>query len=259
MEDIASKKVSEIALKFPQTTRLFEKFNIDYCCGGNRPLREACETAGLKPEVIVNEITKQIENRDEMDSTIYPEHLPVANLVDHIIAKHHIFTIDEIQRLTPLMDKVCKRHGTEHPELYEISRVFDLLASELTLHLRKEENVLFPYIKVLAAVEGSNIPVAVPHFKTVQNPVRMMMNEHDTAGVQLKEIRELSDNFTLPSGACASYTALYNGLEELENDLHQHIHLENNVLFPKAIEIEDNVVGSGSDKIQDFECNSANF
>ncbi|MCB1025716.1 MAG: hemerythrin domain-containing protein, partial [Acidobacteria bacterium] len=182
-------------------------------------------------------------------------HKKTAELTDHIIQKHHVYTFDEIERLSPLMEKVCGKHGPHHPELFEIKTAFKALVDELLPHMRKEEMVLFPYIKVLAAVVSTNFPVAEPHFKTVQNPVRMMMNEHDSAGDLLKEMRKLSNDYSIPEGACPSYRALYFGLEELEKDLHRHIHLENNVLFPQAIDLEQRVFGKDAANLaEDFAC-----
>jgi regulator of cell morphogenesis and NO signaling len=242
MQELNTKTIKEIAVEFPQTTRVFEEFKIDYCCGGSRKFEEACKLAGIEPQIVSGKIEQALSDKtltaDEM-----PEQMGAAQLIDHIVNKHHVFTKNEIARLTPLMDKVCRKHGPHHKELFVIQTAFNALADELLVHMRKEEMVLFPFIKVLAAVVSTTIPVAEPHFKTVKNPIRMMMNEHDAAGDFLRTIREVSSDFTLPEGACPSYMALYFGLEELEKDLHQHIHLENNVLFPKAVELEQKVFG----------------
>ncbi|MEZ5344209.1 MAG: iron-sulfur cluster repair di-iron protein [Pyrinomonadaceae bacterium] len=258
MQELNTKTIRDIALEYPQTTRVFEEFKIDYCCGGRKPLSEACTNAGIDQNVVWKKLEDAIEGVEEEKVSDFPEHKKAAELTDYIISKHHVFTVDEIRRLTPLMDKVCGKHGPQHPELIEIQKAFQALCDELEPHMRKEEMVLFPYIKVLAAVVSTSIPVAEPHFITVQNPVRMMMTEHDSAGDLLKEMRDLSKDYSIPEGACPSYRALYFGLEELEKDLHRHIHLENNVLFPQAIELEVRVMGeAGKETSEEFACRTS--
>jgi regulator of cell morphogenesis and NO signaling len=219
---------------------VFENYQIDYCCGGRKPLAEAAASAGLD----FNEIESRLDEaiKEPNGNGIVPERLGPADLTDYLIAKHHIYTHDALERLAPLMDKVCDRHGEAHKELYLIRSVLKSLTDELLLHMRKEEMVLFPYIKSISEAASNNDQMPTPHFMTVRNPVRVMMSEHDAAGDFLRQIREFSKDFTLPDGACPSFKALYFGLEELEKDLHQHIHLENNVLFPQALELEDDVL-----------------
>ena len=259
MQELNTKTIREIALEYPQTVKVFEEFKIDYCCGGRKPLTEACENLGLDEKLIWEKIESSVKGFEEnVKAQDFPEHKKPAELVDYIVEKHHVYTREAVERLAPLMDKVCTRHGEQHEELFEIQKTFRLLSEELLAHMQKEEMVLFPYIKVLAAVVSTNIPVAEPHFQTVRNPVRMMMMEHDAAGDFLKQMRSLSKDYNLPEGACPSYTALYFGLQELERDLHRHIHLENNVLFPQAIELEEKVlgedIGTGG---ADYVCQSA--
>jgi regulator of cell morphogenesis and NO signaling len=159
-------------------------------------------------------------------------------LIGYILATHHVFTVEEIERLTPLMAKVVTRHGDGHPELFELQALFSELTDSLIPHMRKEEHVLFPFIVELERAEKAKLPAPVPHFGTVKNPIRMMMAEHDTDGERLKKMRDITGDYSLPEGACPSFTALYAGLEDLERDLHRHIHLENNVLFPAAAALE---------------------
>jgi regulator of cell morphogenesis and NO signaling len=243
MQNFTTKTIREIALEYPQTTRIFEEFKIDYCCGGRKPLEEACDAAGLDTKLVRQKIENAIDGVEENGKSQFPEHKKAAELADYIVEKHHAFTRNEIARLTPLMEKVCRKHGVHHPALFDIRTAFRALADELMVHMKKEEMMLFPYIKVLAAVVSTNLPIAEPHFKTVRNPVRMMMSEHDAAGDFLRQMRGFSNDYTLPEGACPSFTALYFGLEELEKDLHRHIHLENNVLFPQALGLEEKVFG----------------
>jgi regulator of cell morphogenesis and NO signaling len=238
----SAKTVRELAVETPNATRVFEKFGIDYCCGGKKPLDEACRAANLPVQEVIAalEIASSPADRSSYE-------LPsgsLAELVDHIVKTHHKFTRDEIARLQKLLEKVCSVHGKNHPELLTIQGTFHHLVQELTLHLMKEENVLFPYIVRMEEAVLQNDPVLPPPFGTVQNPVRMMAQEHDSAGDALRQIRSASSNFTLPPDACISYRTLYQALEGFEADLHQHIHLENNILFPRSIAMEENALAA---------------
>jgi regulator of cell morphogenesis and NO signaling len=164
-------------------------------------------------------------------------------LVDHLVRKHHSFTRLEIGRLNALLEKVCLAHGENHPELFRINMLFRELGADLETHMTKEERVLFPYVIRMEAAAKQHVPLFRPPFGTVANPVRMMMLEHDRAGELLKEIRALSSDYTPPADGCFSYQTLYTALKALEKDLHQHIHLENNILFPRAVEMEAAVSG----------------
>jgi regulator of cell morphogenesis and NO signaling len=230
--------VREVAIALPQATRVFEKLKIDYCCGGHQSLDEACSKAGLEIEQVVR-LLEQGEPTPTKSDQIASQSMPLAELADYIVAKHHVFTRDELERLTALLEKVCSVHGMNHPELSLIQSEFQNLRADLEPHMLKEERILFPYITRLeaAATTGAAIPFAP--FGSVHNPIAAMMREHDAAGDILKKIRQLSKDFALPEDACFSYRTLYNALQELEADLHQHIHLENNFLFPRAEEIEN--------------------
>ena len=237
----SSKTVRELAVEVPNATRVLEGFGIDYCCGGKRSLEEACQAA-KQP---VEEVVKALETASAAppSESVLPSG-SLAELIDHIVQTHHKFTREEIVRLQALLEKVCSVHGQNHPELLTIRDAFRGLAQELTLHMMKEENVLFPYIFRMEEAVVPNDPVLPAPFGTVQNPVRMMMQEHDGAGEALREIRQASRDFTLPKDACISYQTLYQALPAFEADLHQHIHLENNLLFPRAIEMEESAVAA---------------
>jgi len=235
--NLQTSTIRDIALENPATTRVFEEFKIDYCCGGRKSLEEACAASGVDPAMLAARINEVLEGPRQSGDA--PEELPLDKLIDHIVEKHHVFTRNEIGRLTLLFEKVCHKHGGAHPELIELRALFDALREDLTTHMRKEELVLFPYIKeaAFAHANGSR-SLRMPPFGTVQNPVRVMMAEHDVAGDILRQMRKASADFAAPDDACPSFRALYHGAEELEHDLHQHIHLENNVLFPKAVDLE---------------------
>lgn len=238
MSTTAEKTVRDLAVQLPNATRVFEKFGLDYCCGGKRSLQEACNGANLP----VDDVIRALETAARKAPWPEPAALAsgsLAELIDHIVKTHHKFTREEITRLTALLNKVCSVHGNNHGELLAIRDTFAGLAQELTLHLMKEENVLFPYIIRLEEASLQREPVIPPPFGTVQNPIRMMTQEHDSAGEALRSIRQASKDFTPPEDACVSYRTLYEALAGFEADLHQHIHLENNLLFPNAIAMEE--------------------
>ena len=229
--------VREVALQVPEATRLFEKLNIDYCCGGNRALADACASAGVETAEVLRMLDDVAQPASDNKAANF-QALPLPELITHILDNHHVFTKQEMTRLEQLFRKVIAAHGANHPELKTAGASFAQLCEELTPHMFKEERVLFPYIMTLARAAATNGSVPFSPFGTVVNPVRMMMTEHDTAGDILRELRRMTSNYTLPADACISYQTLYQALEAFEKDLHQHIHLENNILFPRAIEME---------------------
>ena len=243
MQTFTTKTIREIAIASPETTRVFEEFKIDYCCGGRKPFADACIDAGLDPDTVAERVAAAITSSAANATDHAPESRSPGELINYIIAKHHVFTAQELERLGPLMEKVYTRHGAQHPELAELRSIFGELTASLLPHMQKEELVLFPYIQALEASLADGSPLASPHFGTVENPIRMMMAEHDIDGDRLRRMREMTNGYVLPEGACPSYGALYAGLEDLERDLHRHIHLENNVLFPAATELERKVFG----------------
>jgi regulator of cell morphogenesis and NO signaling len=236
MSVMTEKTVRELAVENPASTRIFERLHIDYCCGGNRTLEEACRVAGVPLESVLRSL-------DTAAPTPTPDREwttePLAELVGHIRETHHVYTRDALARITQLLDKVCSVHGANHPELHGIRTTFATLTQELAMHLMKEEMMLFPYIVRMEEAVLAGEPVLPAPFGTVRNPVAMMMREHDGAGEDLREIRAASNGYTAPADACITYQTLYRTLAEFEADLHQHIHLENNILFPRALAMED--------------------
>ena len=232
-------KVREVALELPQATRVFEKLKIDYCCGGDKPLFEACATAGIEVENLEQMLLEA--GQTDANGSLDFQKATLTDLVGHILEKHHVYTKEEMVRLDALIEKVIGAHGQNHPELGQIGEAFKRLCDDLTPHMFKEEQILFPYIVEMEESSRQSRSAPSARFGTVNNPVRMMMMEHDTAGGILRELRRLSGNYSVPGDACISYKTLYEALEEFERDLHQHIHLENNLLFPKAIEMEANL------------------
>lgn len=230
--------VRDVAIQFPQSTRLFEQLKIDYCCGGNQPLAEACSTAGVDLDNVMGLLAEVTISPAPNNGAANFQNMPLAELIAHIVDTHHIFTKSEMDRLQLLTDKVLAAHGGNHPELVHLDELFTRLCADLKPHMFKEEQILFPYIVALTEAAGDNLAAPFAPFGTVNNPVRMMMREHDTAGEILRELRVLTSDYRLPADACISYRTLYQALQDLEKDLHQHIHLENNILFPGAIALE---------------------
>ena len=230
--------VREVAVELPQSTRLFEKLKIDYCCGGNRPLTEACAEIGLEVGEVIGMLESVSESEPKAHGAIDFQKLPLSQLIAHILNTHHAFTKQEMARLELLSKKVISVHGENHPELHKVGARFDSLCADLKPHMFKEEQILFPYILGLVQADSQNRPAPFAPFGTVNNPIRMMMMEHEAAGEILRDLRTMTSNYTTPADGCISYRTLYEALEAFERDLHQHIHLENNILFPRAIELE---------------------
>ena len=238
MTTATEKTLGELAAGNPAAAPIFEKFGLDYCCGGRRTLAEACREAGVSAGQVAGEIDKAAESAAggaaDRNWTIEP----LAELMAHIRDTHHEYTRAALARLGPLFEKVCSVHGANHPELTRMWATFSGLSAELTMHLMKEERMLFPYIERMEEALAEGSPVLPPPFGTVRNPIAMMASEHDSAGEALRAMRSASRDYTAPRDACASFRALYRGLADLEADLHRHIHLENNILFPRAIGLE---------------------
>lgn len=230
--------VSEIATQMPHATRLLERLKIDYCCGGNLPLTEACNSAGLNVDEVIGMLEAETGNDVSEKGAVDFQKFSLSELITHILRTHHVFTKQELTRLTFLTQKVISAHGENHPELHKVGALFDQLCADLTPHMFKEEQILFPYMLELASASLANRRAPFAPFGTVNNPIRMMMKEHDTAGQILRELRTVTADYATPSDGCISYRTLYEALDALESDLHQHIHLENNILFPRAIELE---------------------
>jgi regulator of cell morphogenesis and NO signaling len=234
--------VAGLAVKVPEAIRVFENFGIDYCCGGEQSLEQACKVRHTDVQGVISAIQQAMEGARRPSESASASQ---SELVDHIVNSHHQFTRTEIERLSALLQKVIAAHGTRHPELLLVQKVFKDLAHDLTPHLWKEERVLFPYILALDSSFNSRTRPATPPFVTLQNPLRMMSFEHDLAGQLLRELRRSTTDYTVPADACSSYKALYDALKHFEADLHQHIHLENNLLFPRAMDMENKCLRSG--------------
>lgn len=232
--------IGELVAADFRKAEVFRKFGLDFCCGGHKSLKEACEKKGISTN-IVEAALAEIDNKPEEAIQDF-NNWELDFLADYILNTHHTYVADSLPMLYELSKKVARVHGDRHPEVVEIAGYFDAVAEELKMHMHKEENILFPYIKQLVAAKKDNAPVQPSPFGSIKNPISMMEAEHESAGGNMEKIHELSNAFTPPQDSCASYRVLFSKLQEFENDLHQHIHLENNILFPKAITLENELL-----------------
>ena len=212
-----------------ERSRIFEELGFDYCCGGKQSLAEACNNRGLDMAQVLERLNAVTPEAGTIDAA----QLSLTELVDHIEQSHHAFLRTEMPRLMQLAAKVDNAHAANHPEVSELHRSVGLLCADLEQHLMKEEMILFPFVREM---DGSRTPLHF-HCGSVSSPINQMEHEHDVAGEMLAHLREITADYTVPA-ACATFRALYDSLQTLERDLHQHIHKENNILFPKVIELE---------------------
>ncbi|MCV9388228.1 iron-sulfur cluster repair di-iron protein [Reichenbachiella ulvae] len=233
MENLAKTKVGKIVASNFRTSTVFTAHQIDFCCGGGITLEEACKDKNQDLQQVIEELEASFAIRDQKE---YAQ-LPLDQLIDEIIDVHHAYVERTTIPLLTYLNKLCRVHGERHPELNSIYELFTETAGALTQHMKKEELILFPFVKKMLAVskEGGELPEAV--FGHIDNPITMMEHEHDTEGKRLKEIAEISKNYSCPPDGCQTYKVTYAMLEEFEQDLHKHIHLENNILFPAAKEL----------------------
>lgn len=237
MKNLASTKVSKIVAQNYKTAQVFTVHGIDFCCNGGIPLEQACEAQGIDLQMVTDEIIRALATTEGENFAA----MPLDELVRHIKKVHHAYVRNTIPALTTYLTKLCQVHGERHPELFEIKALFDQSALELTHHLEKEEQILFPYIQALVAAQKGKFSLSTPHFGHLQNPITMMEAEHETEGSRFKTIAALSNSYTPPADACQTYRVAYKVLHEFETDLHKHIHLENNILFPNALAMYESV------------------
>ncbi len=228
--------VGSIVRDHPALSRLFEQVKVDYCCGGQKTLEEACRQRGLDPQGFLTQLEDYAASETTLEVNI--AELSLTELADHIERIHHAYLHQELPRLERMVTKVAAVHGEKEPRLTQIRDIFLALSAELATHLIKEEQVLFPIIRQLEA--SDTLPQF--HCGTVINPISRMEFEHDEAGAALAQLRQLTDDFTPPEWACNTYRALFDALLTFEQDMHQHIHKENNVLFPRAVLLEQQKV-----------------
>lgn len=232
---ILQTRLADLVQEDPRITPVLDRFGLDYCCRGYRTLQEA----SIDQSVPVSEVLEQLEaiGPRPVDADAASAWTDLPGLIHHIVARHHRYVRENQPVLQALLDKLVKRHGAGHPELFEVREVFDALSEEMLQHMNKEENILFPYIETLAGTSAGQ-PRPFSPFGTILNPIRAMEQEHLEAGDLLARLRRLTGGYQPPADVCMSYRLCFEGLARFEADLHQHVHLENYVLFPRAIEME---------------------
>ena len=228
--------LAQIVTLRPAAAAIFENYDLDYCCRGKQTLKEACNNDFIKLKVIEQELEKVFKIDSFRPPADFRE-MPLSALVDYIVNKHHAYVKESIPRITAHVQKVSSKHGVRHPELPEIDRLFSRVSEEMRQHMYKEEHILFPRIKEIAGSTGNGTLPWLHERSYLSAPIYLMESEHESAGNILHEIRSLTRHFTPPADACVTFKITYHELNEFENDLHRHIHLENNILFPKALEL----------------------
>lgn len=236
IQKTSQKQIGQFVADDFRTAAVFAKYKIDFCCNGNRTLEAACENKGIDSEILLDELQTVLNSK--ANQSIDYKSWPLDLLAEYIEKKHHRYVEEKIPVLRQFLDKLCKVHGEKHRELLEINALFIASSKELASHMKKEELILFPFVKNMVKAKLESRAVQSPQFGTVENPIAMMMEEHDNEGERFRRIAELSNNYTPPTDACNTYKVTFAMLQEFEQDLHLHIHLENNILFPESIKLE---------------------
>lgn len=231
--------VGEVVAADYRAAAVFQKFGIDFCCKGNRSIRDVCDTSNISSSALIQELEDALKQSDAQSTDF--NSWPLDLLADYIEKKHHRYVDAKLLEIKPYLSKIVSVHGGRHPELAEVEALFHETAGELTAHMKKEEFLLFPFIRKMAKAEQDHSVINRPHFATVENPVAMMKHDHDLEGERFQKIAALTNNYTAPADGCNTYRVTFALLKDFEADLHMHIHLENNILFPKAIEMEKRV------------------
>jgi regulator of cell morphogenesis and NO signaling len=238
-EHTATRTVGELVADDFRAAAVFEQFGIDFCCSGRRTLEQACRAAAADPALVVHALTALPPALDTDDDEA---RWPIPRLIDVIVSRHHAYVRSAMPAITRHLAKLVEVHGSRHPELARVAAYFQQIAADLSQHMIKEEQVLFPYVRDLAETGDSCGRTQSP-FGTVANPIRMMEREHQEVGDALRLIRELTRGYAAPDDGCTTYAITMAELHEFERDLHRHVHLENNVLFPAALRIEGRLRG----------------
>ncbi|MGH9586510.1 MAG: iron-sulfur cluster repair di-iron protein [Acidobacteriaceae bacterium] len=225
--------VRDIAISMPTAIPVLERLGVDYCCGGQHTLAEACSNHNIAPARVLDELQQLQQEQAGNTAESHWVHAPLKEITEYIVKKHHAYTRNQLNLIDELMAKVEQRHGVEHIELFQLSKLIAVFASELRHHAECEETNLFPYIAALGTDEKKELPA--PAKGSLKPPITRMMTDHDQTGEELKTLRKLTDHYTPPTEACPTWRALYRAIQDLDVDLHQHIHLENNILFPRAM------------------------
>ncbi|MEL0455599.1 iron-sulfur cluster repair di-iron protein [Flavobacteriaceae bacterium SZ-1-7] len=236
LNDNAQKQIGQFVADDYRTAAVFSRYGIDFCCKGQRTIEEVCNKKDIDASQLLDELEVQLNSKT--DQTIDYKSWPLDLLVDYIEKKHHRYVEEKIPVLLQFLNKLCKVHGERHPELFKINELFKESATDLAAHMKKEELILFPFVKKMVAAKIGETTIRTPKFGAVVNPIEMMKQEHDNEGERFRQIAQLTNHYSPPQDACNTYQVTYAMLQEFEQDLHLHIHLENNILFPKAMKLE---------------------
>ena len=222
-----------------KTAKIFEEYDLDFCCVGKKSIAKACSEKGIDADNLIKELNIVINN--ESDGTHY-EDWNLNFLIDYIRNNHHSYVRSSIVSIDHHFSKVVNKHGITYPEILKAVKLFDDIKLDLLSHMDKEEKMLFPYIKKMMFAAENNVELQIPPFGSIKNPINVMEEEHQSAGDEMSELKKITNNYTPPDNACNTFKLLYSELNDFEKDLHIHVHLENNILFPKAITFEDNIM-----------------
>lgn len=232
----SQKQIGQFVAEDFRTAAIFSNYGIDFCCKGDRTIEEVCQKNNIDSDDLLAKLMQiQISNTEQ---SIDYKSWPLDLLADYIEKKHHRYVEEKIPLIRQFLDKLCKVHGQKHPELLEITALFIGSSKELSAHMKKEELILFPFIKRMVKSKLDGAKMQSQQFGTVKNPIATMKHEHVNEGERFMKIAALSNDYTPPTDACHTYKVTYAMLDEFEKDLHMHIHLENNILFPEAIKLE---------------------
>lgn len=234
--------VGEIARFNYKTVEVFEKLRIDFCCGGDLSLEEACKRQNVQASEVLESIKKLIGSTPTDNDRIHA--LPMDQLIDHIVKVHHSYVLESIPVLQRYLNKIANVHGANHPELAQVEDSFNQAAENLLSHMEKEEQILFPTIKEMIAAKAAGTEYEGSHCGTVKSPISVMKQEHEAEGDRFEQLSTITKNYSIPADACNTYSYAFQKLQEFEQDLHRHIHLENNILFPEAIKLEKELINA---------------
>ncbi|MFA6541688.1 MAG: iron-sulfur cluster repair di-iron protein [Bacteroidota bacterium] len=240
INNISTQTIKEIVTENFQTAAVFEKYSLDFCCRGGKTINEACTEKNVSVETVLNDLADLGISQDNSGTQYAGWSLDV--LIDYIVKNHHAYVTRMIPVLYTHTQKIAAVHGSRHPEVIEIAKHFETVAVDLQQHMQKEEQMLFPFILTLLEAKKTGLLSMLPPFGSVKNPIKMMEREHQAAGDEMYGIRSLSSGYLPPDDACTTYRVAYQELQEFEKDLHQHVHLENNILFPKASALEQELL-----------------
>lgn len=240
MEVQKNQNIGELVAKDYRLASMFKKYGIDFCCQGNRTIDDACIAKKIDVNIVLNDLNS-IATANSSANINY-QSWPLDLLADYIEKTHHRYVEDKSPEIISYLDRICEVHGQSHPELFQIRELFQKTVGNLTQHMKKEELIVFPFIRKMETVKRSGELLQKPKFGSIKTPIDEMEEEHFAEGERLRDIERLSNNYTPPEDACNTYRVTYALLKEFENDLHLHIHLENNILFPKAIQMEEQLL-----------------